>query len=183
MSSTKPVPAKDSTTGRFLPGNSGGSGRPLGARNKLGEAFVADLYASWQDGGRAAIEQVRQNDPAAYLRIVASLLPKEPSVAADPWASCLTTSLQHCKRCFRPWPQNPRSSSATKTPRRIERSKGATRGPAHDPRNHPRPHHGPADCGGTHPARLASARPCQRRGFAPQGRCLLGTTPGHTVRA
>jgi hypothetical protein len=69
--------ARDPTTGRFLSGNVGGPGRKIGSRNKLGEAFVADLQTDWQQHGPAVIEQVRITDPAAYLRIVASLMPRQ----------------------------------------------------------------------------------------------------------
>ncbi|QBQ53831.1 DUF5681 domain-containing protein [Nitrosococcus wardiae] len=66
------------TRGSFKPGGSGNpKGKPKGARNKLGEAFLCDLYADWQEHGRAVLSTVREQDPAAYLRIVASLLPRE----------------------------------------------------------------------------------------------------------
>lgn len=55
-------------------------GRPKGSRNKLGEAFIADLYASWQEHGPETIEQVRTEKPDAYLKVVASILPKELNV-------------------------------------------------------------------------------------------------------
>jgi hypothetical protein len=42
----KPKPEQDEK-GRFVPGNNGGGGRPIGSRNQLGEAFIVDLYADW----------------------------------------------------------------------------------------------------------------------------------------
>ena len=39
----KTKPAQDAS-GRLLPDNNGGPGRPKGSRNKLGEAFVTDPY-------------------------------------------------------------------------------------------------------------------------------------------
>ena len=62
--------------GRFRPGNPGG-GRPKGSRSKLGEAFLAELCEDFEAHGKAVIEAVRKTDPAAYLRVVASLVPKE----------------------------------------------------------------------------------------------------------
>ena len=62
--------------GRFLTGNSGG-GRPKGSRNQLGEAFVADLYADWQANGADTIARVREERPQDYLKVVASILPKD----------------------------------------------------------------------------------------------------------
>lgn len=58
----------------FKPGN---PGRPKGSRNKLGEAFLADMLADWEVNGKAAIEAVRSEKPDAYLKVVASILPKE----------------------------------------------------------------------------------------------------------
>lgn len=56
------------------------AGRPKGARNKLGEAFLADLCADWEKHGPDAIEKVRKEKPDAYLKVVASILPKELNV-------------------------------------------------------------------------------------------------------
>lgn len=68
---------KDPDTGRFLPGNSGFSGRPKGSRNRLGEQFLSDLQADWEEHGAKAIEETRIQKPAEYVKVVASLLPKE----------------------------------------------------------------------------------------------------------
>lgn len=76
---TTPIdpPAKDEVTGRFLPGNSGGPGKPKGARNKLGEAFIQALHEDFTEHGVAAIQAVRAEKPDQYLKVIASLLPKE----------------------------------------------------------------------------------------------------------
>jgi hypothetical protein len=80
MTEDRSVPVKDEATGRFLPGNNGGPGRPKGARNKLGEAFIADMLEDWEANGKAAIEVVRAEKPDQYLKVVASILPKELNV-------------------------------------------------------------------------------------------------------
>lgn len=61
----------------FAPGNPGGPGRPKGSKNKLGEEFVAKLCADFTQHGTEVIEKVRADDPSTYLRVIASILPKE----------------------------------------------------------------------------------------------------------
>jgi len=70
-------PFEKDEKGRFKSGNIGGPGRPKGARNKLGEQFVADLYTDWQKHGSKVIADVREKEPAAYMRVIASIVPKE----------------------------------------------------------------------------------------------------------
>ncbi|SLK03883.1 hypothetical protein [Novosphingobium mathurense] len=59
---------------QFKPGN---PGRPKGARNKLGEAFIQALHDSFEAHGPETIETVRTEKPDQYLKVIASLLPKE----------------------------------------------------------------------------------------------------------
>src|SRR4029434_8610834 len=56
------------------------AGRPRGSRNKLSEGFVAALYDDFQDHGSAALAACRAEKPDVYLRVIASLLPRDVSV-------------------------------------------------------------------------------------------------------
>lgn len=58
----------------FEPGN---SGRPKGARNKLGEAFIDALHNDFNEHGIAAIQKAREDSPIQYVKVIASLLPSE----------------------------------------------------------------------------------------------------------
>jgi hypothetical protein len=80
-SQNKALDGRDAKTGRFLTGNNGG-GRKLGSRNKLTAEFLDDLYAKWQEHGADVLERVIRDDPAAFLRTVAQIMPKEIDVNA-----------------------------------------------------------------------------------------------------
>lgn len=65
----------------FKPGQSGNlKGRPKGARNKLTEAFLADMYSAWQEKGRDAIDRVIAERPQDFIKAVAQIVPKEVHV-------------------------------------------------------------------------------------------------------
>ncbi|MGO4619053.1 hypothetical protein AB4Z34_05425 [Ensifer sp. 2YAB10] len=70
----KPIPPVEH---QFKPGN---PGRPKGARNKLGEAFIEAMHADFEEHGSDVIERVRKEKPDQYLKVVASILPKDLNV-------------------------------------------------------------------------------------------------------
>lgn len=67
---------RDPKTGQFLKGYKGG-GRTKGARNKLGEAFLADMLHAWEESGSSAIQEVIEKRPHDFLKVVAGILPRD----------------------------------------------------------------------------------------------------------
>jgi hypothetical protein len=65
----------------WQPGQSGNPvGRLRGSRNKLSEAVICALLRDFSKHGEKAIAKVRQTQPAAYLKILALLVPREHKV-------------------------------------------------------------------------------------------------------
>jgi hypothetical protein len=48
---------------------------PKGSRNKLSEEFLAALCSDWEQHGPSVLVQVREANPTAYLRVIASVVP------------------------------------------------------------------------------------------------------------
>ena len=77
VASAEPTASKQ--RGRpFMPGQSGNpSGRPKGAKNKLTDLFLSVIADDFAEHGAEALARVRDQDPASYLKIVGSLVPRE----------------------------------------------------------------------------------------------------------
>ena len=64
--------------GKFAPGYSGNPGGSLEAtRRSFNRDFLLALAADFKKHGAAAIEKVREHQPAAYMKICALLVPRE----------------------------------------------------------------------------------------------------------
>jgi hypothetical protein len=62
----------------WQPGESGNpTGRLRGSRNKLSEEVICALLRDFRQHGQKAVARVRQTQPAAYLKILALLCPRE----------------------------------------------------------------------------------------------------------
>lgn len=59
------------------------NGRPKGSRNAFNEAFIKDFFKDWQEHGSSVIVQVREEKPSDYLRIAASLVPRDFKITND----------------------------------------------------------------------------------------------------
>ena len=87
VSKTK-APVTENTAPKQLtpwkPGQSGNpGGRPKGSRNRLSEDFIRAFADDFEVYGAAVIEEVRRERPSDYLKICASLLPKDLEVTLN----------------------------------------------------------------------------------------------------
>ena len=66
---------------KWTKGQSGNpKGRPKGSRDTINKAFIDDLTKDWREHGEEALQRAREERPAEYVRMVASLLPKEANM-------------------------------------------------------------------------------------------------------
>ena len=99
--STSQPPAPTTTTA-LKPWQRGGpspnyGGRGPGTPNKFSKAFLHDVSKKWAQHGADVLEEVRRDDPGLFLRVCASLIPKELLVitqSATPVQQLSETELQ-----------------------------------------------------------------------------------------
>ena len=61
---------------------------------QLGDAFYGAMFEAWQADGPAIIERVRREHPAAYLKLIASVLPQQIAIDAEPLEFCADHDLE-----------------------------------------------------------------------------------------
>ena len=61
---------------------------------RLTDAFYAAMLEAWQAEGPAIIKRVRQEHPAAYLKLVASIFPRQIAIESEPLEFCTDHDLE-----------------------------------------------------------------------------------------
>ena len=69
-----------SRTSGLRPFKKGEGGRKPGSRNKLSEDFLRDICEVWDKYGKDALNSVAVNEPAKFVTVAASLIPKEMKI-------------------------------------------------------------------------------------------------------
>ena len=70
-----------SPTTRFRPGDHPNpGGKPVGSKNRISAKFLSALADDFEAYGAAVIARVREESPATYLKVVASLVPQQVEV-------------------------------------------------------------------------------------------------------
>ena len=81
INGTAPDNTAEQQAPRWQPGQSGNpNGRPKGSRNRISEACLKALADDFDAHGTSVIETVRTERPHDYLKIVASLVPKQMEI-------------------------------------------------------------------------------------------------------
>jgi hypothetical protein len=73
----KPITNGRKSDGTFSKGNRFSPGRPKGSKHKLSEGFIQALVDDFEAHGGKTIQRMREDDPSGYIRVIASLMPKQ----------------------------------------------------------------------------------------------------------
>jgi hypothetical protein len=78
---------------RWVQGQSGNlNGRPIGARGRFSQRFVADLSEAWEEHGATALARTAKEYPDRFVGICAHLIPKDVQVSVS---ASLPAGLDH----------------------------------------------------------------------------------------
>jgi hypothetical protein len=78
------TPAKQLEPFKWKPGQSGNpAGRPKGSKQRLSESFISAMCDDFELHGQTVIDTVRAEKPSDYLKIIASIVPKEFTVRTE----------------------------------------------------------------------------------------------------
>jgi hypothetical protein len=111
-------------TNHFAPGNPARwekgmvvnpAGKPEGTKNKLTSFFFRDLLAAWEEMGVDAIRATAISKPAEFVKIVASLMPKEFAVRAENVADMTDVDLEDAVEVLRSIAEKNRMEKENKT--------------------------------------------------------------------
>jgi hypothetical protein len=84
--------------GRFVIGGKAGPGRPKGARSKFSEQFIHDLASAWSELGEEVLQRVAREEPSAFLRTCALLMPRDVSLSVGLDAASFARTFQDAVR-------------------------------------------------------------------------------------
>jgi hypothetical protein len=59
------------------------AGRPKGSRSKISQDYISELAADFEKYGIDVIVRLREEDPRAYIKCVADLVPREFDIKHD----------------------------------------------------------------------------------------------------
>ena len=94
-------------TNLWQPGVSGNpAGRLRGSRNALSEEVICALLRDFRKHGEKAVARVRRTQPAAYLKILALLVPREMKVEHSGGVKAMSdeqleAGIEAIQRCWR----------------------------------------------------------------------------------
>ncbi len=86
-----------------------------GSRDTLSSAFIRALHADWSEHGPSVIEQIRKEQPGAYIKTVACLLSKQADVSQDALDTLTDEELDELDRLSETRSRSPSSGGRRRT--------------------------------------------------------------------
>jgi len=59
------------------------AGRPMAARQRLGEKIITNIAALWEEEGEAVLRRLIAEDPATFAKLAFQVLPKEALISVQ----------------------------------------------------------------------------------------------------